>query len=166
MLSESLYGRTWHAARDAALGPALAATGLARRPYDLRHAALSLWLTAGASLADIAARAGNSVHVPQGVYLHCIDDQDDTTSRLIEDALGAGPDIADASRSVIASGSPNRRSCPRAVRHTSAHSPRSAAPRASRHHRTGRRTAEPSPHQWGFHQLNSHQAPGLAERSR
>ncbi len=49
MLSESLYGRTWHTARSAALGPALADTGLARRPYDLRHAALSLWLNASAA---------------------------------------------------------------------------------------------------------------------
>jgi len=46
MLSESAYGRTWHAARQAAIGPGLAATPLARRPYDLRHAALSLWLNA------------------------------------------------------------------------------------------------------------------------
>jgi integrase len=46
MLSESVYGRTWHAARQAAHGPELAATALARRPYDLRHAALSLWLNA------------------------------------------------------------------------------------------------------------------------
>ena len=42
MLSESVYGRAWHAARQAALGPGLAATVLARHPYDLRHAALSL----------------------------------------------------------------------------------------------------------------------------
>lgn len=41
MLSESVYGRAWHAARQAALGPGLAATALARRPYDMRHAALS-----------------------------------------------------------------------------------------------------------------------------
>jgi integrase len=45
-LSESSYGRTWHTARTQALGPAAAATTLARRPYDLRHAALSLWLNA------------------------------------------------------------------------------------------------------------------------
>jgi integrase len=38
-LSESVYGRAWHTARGAAFGPALAATSLARRPYDLRHAA-------------------------------------------------------------------------------------------------------------------------------
>jgi integrase len=41
-VSESRYGRAWHEARAAALSPALAATPLARRPYDLRHAALSL----------------------------------------------------------------------------------------------------------------------------
>jgi integrase len=62
ILSESLYGRTWHAARAAALGPDLAATGLVRRPYDLRHAALSLWLNASTSPAEVAALAGNSVH--------------------------------------------------------------------------------------------------------
>jgi integrase len=41
-LSESVYGRAWHAARTLALSPELAASGLMRRPYDLRHAALSL----------------------------------------------------------------------------------------------------------------------------
>ena len=48
-LSESSYGRTWHSARSQALGSAATATSLARRPYDLRHAALSLWLNAGAA---------------------------------------------------------------------------------------------------------------------
>ena len=46
-LSESVYGRAWHCACTLALGPELAASGLARRPYDLRHAALSLWLNSG-----------------------------------------------------------------------------------------------------------------------
>jgi integrase len=41
-LSESVYGHVWHAARILAFGAELAASGLARRPYDLRHAALSL----------------------------------------------------------------------------------------------------------------------------
>ena len=53
----------WHAARRAALGPDLAATALARRPYDLRHAALSLWLNASGTPAEVAARAGNSARV-------------------------------------------------------------------------------------------------------
>ena len=54
ILSESTYGRVWRAALQIALGPQLAATPLARRPYDLRHAALSLWLNATGSLAEVA----------------------------------------------------------------------------------------------------------------
>jgi hypothetical protein len=46
VLSESLYGRTWH-----------------------------------------AARAGNSVQVPQSVYTHCVDGQSDVVSDQIEHAL-------------------------------------------------------------------------------
>ena len=58
-LSESRYGRIWHQARNAAAMP-----GAARlRPYDLRHAALSLWLASGAPPAEVAARAGHSVRV-------------------------------------------------------------------------------------------------------
>ena len=86
-LSESTYGRIWHAAREIALGPQLAATSLARRPYDLRHAALSLWLNATGAPAEVAARAGNSVHVLQDVYAHCTDGREDLISQQIEDAL-------------------------------------------------------------------------------
>lgn len=71
-LSESVYGRVWHCARTLALGPELAASGLARRPYDLRHAALPLWLNAGGDHAQIAAPAGNSVAVLLTVYSHCM----------------------------------------------------------------------------------------------
>ena len=93
-LSESTYGRIWHAAREIALGPQLAATALARRPYDLRHAALSLWLNATGAPAEVAARAGNSVHVLQDVYAHCTDGREDLISQRIEDALD--PDSATA----------------------------------------------------------------------
>ena len=85
---ESCYGRTWHAARTAALGPALATTGLARRPYDLRHAALSLWLDASSAPAQVAARAGNSVRVLQAAYARCVDGHADIVSQQIEHALG------------------------------------------------------------------------------
>ena len=36
--------------------------------YDLRHAALSLWLASGAPAAEIAARAGHSVRVLLTIY--------------------------------------------------------------------------------------------------
>jgi integrase len=87
-LSESVYGRAWHAARALALGPELAASGLARRPYDLRHAALSLWLKAGGDPAQIAARAGNSVAVLLTVYTHCIHGHDDLLNQQIGRVLG------------------------------------------------------------------------------
>ena len=86
-LSESTYGRIWHAAREIAFGPQLAATSLACRPYDLRHAALLLWLNATGAPAEVAARAGNSVHVLQDVYAHCTDGREDLISQQIEDAL-------------------------------------------------------------------------------
>ena len=113
MLSESVYGRAWHTARQAALGPDLAATALARRPYDLRHAALSLWLNASGTPADVAVRAGNSARVLHEVYLHCTDGQEDTVSQRIEDALDAGTGITHSSPRAKASGYTHRRHHPR-----------------------------------------------------
>ncbi|MGH3246542.1 MAG: hypothetical protein ACRDOI_10065 [Trebonia sp.] len=86
-LSGSVYGRAWRSARTLALGPELAASGLARRPYDLRHAALSLWLNAGGEPAQIAARAGNSVAVLLTVYSHCIHGLDDLLNQQISQVL-------------------------------------------------------------------------------
>jgi integrase len=85
-LSESLHGRIWHQAHAAAI-PGQAGTRRARRPYDLRHAALSLWLAAGAPPAEVAARAGHSVRVLLAVYAHCIPGCDQIASQHIEEAL-------------------------------------------------------------------------------
>jgi hypothetical protein len=75
-------------ARTLALAPELAAGGLAWRPYDLRHAALSLWLNAGGDPAQIAARAGNSVAVLLTVYSHCIHGRGDLLNQQISRVLG------------------------------------------------------------------------------
>ena len=62
--------------------------GAARlRPYDLRHAALSLWLASGAPPAEVAARAGHSVRVLLTIYAHCIPGCDQIASQQIEQAL-------------------------------------------------------------------------------
>ena len=61
---------------------------LARRPYDLRHAAVSLWLNSGVPATEVARRAGHSVAVLLKVYAHCIDGQDGTVNKRIADALG------------------------------------------------------------------------------
>ena len=134
------YGRAWHTARQTALGPGLAATALARRPYDLRHAALSLWLNASGTPAEVSARAGNSARVLHEVYLHCTDSQDDTVSQRIEDALDAGTGITHPTPHAKASGYTHRRHhprpCPLYVREPvpgPAHSPRPPGPPSPRH---------------------------------
>jgi integrase len=119
MLSESVYGRVWHTARQSALGPELAATTLARRPYDLRHAALSLWLNASGAPAEVAGRAGNSARVLHDVYLHCTDGHEDIVSQRIEDALAADASSTSSSQCVKASGSAHRRFARDPVRYLS-----------------------------------------------
>jgi integrase len=140
MLSESVYGRAWHAARHAALSPELAATALARRPYDLRHAALSLWLNATGAPAEVAARAGNSPRVLHEVYLHCIDSKEDLVSQRIEGALDADLGSRRPSPCGKASGYTHRRHhprpCPLCVREPvpgPAHSPRPPGPPNPQH---------------------------------
>jgi hypothetical protein len=49
------------------------ASPLGKRPYDLRHAGISLWLNAGVPVTEIARRAGNGVAVILARYASCID---------------------------------------------------------------------------------------------
>jgi integrase len=58
-----------------------------RRPYDLRHAAVSLWLNSGEPATEVARRAGHGVAVLQKIYAHCIDGQADAANHRITDAL-------------------------------------------------------------------------------
>ncbi|MFF0526154.1 tyrosine-type recombinase/integrase [Actinomadura nitritigenes] len=88
ILGASTYSRAWEEARQLAFTPAQVGSPLAGRPYDLRHAALSTWLNAGVSPADVAKRAGNSVEVLLKRYAGCLDGQEDAINRRIERALG------------------------------------------------------------------------------
>jgi integrase len=88
LLGDKMYGDIWRASRLAALTPAEAASPLARRPYDLRHAAVSTWLNAGVDPTQVAAWAGHSVQVLLQVYAKCIVGRDEIARRRIEVALG------------------------------------------------------------------------------
>ncbi|WP_435588449.1 hypothetical protein [Micromonospora chalcea] len=87
-LSESVYDRWWKLAREKALTESQVASPLVRRPYDLRHAAASLWLNAGVPPTEVARRLGHGVAVLLRVYANCIDGGDDTMNDKIGDALG------------------------------------------------------------------------------
>ena len=87
-IRESVYTRTWKQAREIGLSPTQAASPLAARPYDLRHAALSSWLNAGVPPTEVAERAGHSVKVLLSVYAACLDGERDTYNARISRLLG------------------------------------------------------------------------------
>jgi integrase len=93
-VSLGTYTRVWRQARAAALTPAQHRSPLARRPYDLRHAAVSLWLNAGVPAPQVAEWAGHSVHILLKVYAKCIDGQEEAAKRRIENSL-AGTEEAE-----------------------------------------------------------------------
>jgi integrase len=86
-ISMGIVYRTWQAARAGVLTPEQVASRLARRPYDLRHAAVSLWLNAGVPATQVAEWAGHSVNVLLRVYAKVIDGQQDDAMRRIQAAL-------------------------------------------------------------------------------
>ncbi|MGW4423837.1 tyrosine-type recombinase/integrase [Streptosporangium sp. NPDC004631] len=85
--SSSAYSGVWQEARRQAFTAEQVVSPLASRPYDLRHAAVSLWLNAGVSAPEVAKRAGHGVDVLLRVYAKCIDGQQDHINGKINDAL-------------------------------------------------------------------------------
>ena len=88
-VGSTAYTEVWQEARHLALPPEQVASLLAGRPYDLRHAAVSLWLNGGVSPTEIAKRAGHSVEVLLRVYAKCVHGQEEIANQRIEEILGA-----------------------------------------------------------------------------
>jgi integrase len=53
--------------------PEVVAGPLGKRPYDLRHAAVSTWLNGGVEATRVAKWAGHSLAVLLRVYAKCLD---------------------------------------------------------------------------------------------
>lgn len=87
-LAAITYSRVWRKARAATSTTAVQATPLARRPYDLRHAAVSTWLNGGVPAAQVAEWAGHPVEVLLKVYVKCLDGQEAVARRRVLEALG------------------------------------------------------------------------------
>jgi hypothetical protein len=83
----SNYADIWAQARHLALTPSRALSLLARRPKDLRHAAVSPWLNSGVPAPDVAERAGHGVDVLLRVYASCIDGSEGISNQRSTDAL-------------------------------------------------------------------------------
>lgn len=94
-VSLGTYTRVWRQARKAVLTEPQQRSPLAKVPYHLRHAAVSLWLNAGVPATQVAEWAGHSVHVLLKVYAKCIDGQDKAARKRIEAALSVPEDEPD-----------------------------------------------------------------------
>jgi len=57
-IQDLAYSAVWAGARKTALTKAQYRCPLGHRPYDLRHAAVSLWLNSGVPTTEVARRAG------------------------------------------------------------------------------------------------------------
>ena len=79
--------RVWDAARTAALTDADYTSRLAKRPYDLRHAAVSLWLNAGVPPTQVSEWVGHSMNVLLRVYTKCVCGQDEVARQRTEAAV-------------------------------------------------------------------------------
>jgi integrase len=87
LYTNSAISRVWKEIRKLAFTPEQVASPLAATPYDLRHAAVSLWLASGVPATEVAQRAGHSVEVLQRVYAKCIDGQAQAANNKIMNAL-------------------------------------------------------------------------------
>lgn len=86
------YTDIWRLARPYGLAPRQVASPLARRPYDLRHAAVSSWIAAGVALPEVAKRAGHTVQMLTAVYAKVIYGASDQMNQRIEAFLRADDD--------------------------------------------------------------------------
>ena len=86
IFNDRAYLKIFHKARVVAFTKRESASLLARRPYDLRHAAVSTWLNAGVPAPQVAEWAGHSVDVLLRVYVKCISGQQEEAKRRIEEA--------------------------------------------------------------------------------
>jgi integrase len=96
IVTDRAYLKVFHEARTAAFTEAETASLIARRPYDLRHAAVSTWLNAGVTPAQVAEWAGHTVDVLLRVYAKCVAGQQDEAKRRILEATRPTEDQADA----------------------------------------------------------------------
>jgi integrase len=89
-VGSTVYGRVWATARQRVFTAEIAAGPLAKRPYDLRHAAVSTWLNGGVEATRVAKWAGHSLAVLLRVYAMCLDGGEQAARDRVLKALDGG----------------------------------------------------------------------------
>jgi integrase len=69
--------------RQAAFTAEVAASPLAKTPYDLRHVAVSTWLNGGVPPTTVAEWAGHSVERLLRIHAKCLDGSDTLIRRRV-----------------------------------------------------------------------------------
>ncbi|MEV4396363.1 hypothetical protein [Nonomuraea sp. NPDC049607] len=83
------YLRVWREARQLAFIPEQVESPAAGCPYDLRHAAASLWLRAGVHAPRSSSALGRSVQTLLKTYAKCIDGRHERADRRTHQAVEA-----------------------------------------------------------------------------
>lgn len=86
-IGSTTYGRVWAKARKEAFTDEQYTSPLVKRPYDLRHAAVSTWLNGGVEATRVARWAGHSLAVLLRVYAKCLDGGEQAARNRVEGAL-------------------------------------------------------------------------------
>ncbi|KQX36555.1 integrase [Streptomyces sp. Root63] len=87
LLQETGYGEVWAKARHDVLSEDEAVSPLVRRPYDLRHAGVSFWLSSGVDPMECARRAGHTIAVLFRVYAKVLAQTQDRANLRIDAAM-------------------------------------------------------------------------------
>lgn len=87
LIQDTGYGEVWAASRTRAPTPTEFETTWSKRPYDLRHAAVSTWLSSGVEPQLVAECAGHSVAVPFRVCAEFLKDGDEAANAKISARL-------------------------------------------------------------------------------
>ncbi|MEV1064398.1 hypothetical protein [Streptomyces sp. NPDC050263] len=87
---ETCYGEVWAQARKDVPSETETASLLARRPYDLRHADVSFWLSSGVDAMECAQHAGFSTALLHKVYAKVLDQTREHANSRIDAALREG----------------------------------------------------------------------------
>jgi len=90
LVGSTSYFRVWREARQSAFPEPKQHSPLAKKPYDGRAFAITMWLRAGVAVAEVARRAGTSPEVINRHYAGLVDNSEEEDNKKIERSMEVG----------------------------------------------------------------------------